>query len=86
MHPLLAILLTPFHFGIGLLTIIGIFLFAIRGIARSKQNKNTKHKQIKKPCVCGGWLVERTAHRGLHYGERFLGCTNYPKCQRTERI
>ena len=29
---------------------------------------------------CGGKLVVRTAKRGKFSGNRFLGCSNYPKC------
>lgn len=28
-------------------------------------------------CDCGGYYVER---RNSNTGERFLGCSNYPKC------
>ena len=30
---------------------------------------------------CGGILVERIAQRGSRAGNRFLGCSNYPKCK-----
>lgn len=29
---------------------------------------------------CGGNLIIRTAKKGLHPGQRFYGCSNYPKC------
>lgn len=30
---------------------------------------------------CGGRLVLRTAKQGLHAGEKFYGCSNYPSCR-----
>jgi restriction system protein len=30
---------------------------------------------------CGGNLVLRTAHNGVHAGNNFYGCSNYPKCK-----
>lgn len=30
---------------------------------------------------CGGKLVLRTAERGIHTGNQFYGCTNFPKCR-----
>ena len=30
---------------------------------------------------CGGKLVLRQAKNGAHAGERFWGCSNYPKCK-----
>lgn len=33
------------------------------------------------PCpTCGGPMVVRTAQRGSRSGERFLGCSTYPRC------
>ena len=34
--------------------------------------------------VCGAELIVRTARRGSRAGNRFLGCTSYPKCQHTQ--
>ena len=42
---------------------------------------------IEKPKVCpkcSGELVERTAKRGPNAGNKFLGCSNFPKCRYTE--
>ncbi len=42
---------------------------------------------IEKPKTCpkcSGELVERTAKRGPNAGNRFLGCSNFPKCRYTE--
>lgn len=33
---------------------------------------------------CGNTLVERIAKRGINAGNRFLGCSNFPKCRYTE--
>ena len=32
---------------------------------------------------CGGQMQLRTAKQGQHAGERFWGCTNYPRCRHT---
>ena len=40
--------------------------------------------EIEKKMVClrcGGKLVQRTAKKGMHEGNQFYGCTNYPKCR-----
>lgn len=34
--------------------------------------------------VCGGSLVLRTAKKGGNAGNRFYGCSNYPKCKYTK--
>jgi restriction system protein len=40
------------------------------------------------PCCpkCGAAMTIRVAHRGVHQGERFYGCTNYPGCRGTRPI
>lgn len=35
---------------------------------------------------CGKALVMREAKRGAHIGEKFWGCTGYPKCRYIEKI
>jgi len=41
-----------------------------------------KKLESKEVCPwCGGNLVLRTARQGKHAGERFYGCSNYPKCR-----
>ncbi|MBQ4649169.1 MAG: NERD domain-containing protein [Firmicutes bacterium] len=35
---------------------------------------------------CGGNLVLRTARKGIHAGERFYGCSNYPMCRYIKNI
>lgn len=35
---------------------------------------------------CGGHLVLRTANKGKHIGQRFYGCSNYPRCRYTSTI
>jgi hypothetical protein len=35
---------------------------------------------------CGGEMKVRTAAQGTHRGERFWGCTNYPKCRNIAKI
>lgn len=36
--------------------------------------------------VCGGRLVQRTAKKGPNAGNRFYGCSNYPRCHYTKNI
>lgn len=36
--------------------------------------------------VCGGKLVLRTATKGKRTGERFWGCSNYPRCRYIKNI
>ena len=33
--------------------------------------------------ICGGTLVLRTSKQGVHAGQEFYGCSNYPKCHYT---
>lgn len=35
---------------------------------------------------CGAMMIQRTAKRGSHIGERFWGCSNYPKCRSVMKI
>lgn len=35
---------------------------------------------------CGGRLVVRTAKRGNHAGNRFLGCETFPRCRHIENL
>lgn len=35
---------------------------------------------------CGGKLILRTAKRGNHVGNKFYGCSNYPKCKYIQNI
>ncbi len=35
---------------------------------------------------CGGKLVVRISAKGEHKGEKFLGCSNYPKCRYIQSI
>lgn len=35
---------------------------------------------------CGGTLLLRTARYGEHAGEKFYGCSNYPKCKYIKKI
>jgi len=40
---------------------------------------NTYNNELICP-KCGGSLVLRTAKKGMHAGEQFYGCSNYPNC------
>ncbi len=35
---------------------------------------------------CGGKLVMRTSSKGVHKGNQFWGCSNYPKCRYIENV
>jgi hypothetical protein len=35
---------------------------------------------------CGGGMIERTAKRGNSVGQKFWGCSSYPKCSGTRQI
>jgi hypothetical protein len=50
----------------------------------SEKEKNTKESQI---CPrCGGYLKVRTASKGQNQGNKFYGCSNYPKCRYIKNI
>lgn len=57
-----------------------------------QKHSTSEHKEMltntpKKLCPrCGGGLVVRTATRGNRAGEKFLGCSHYPKCRFTQNI
>ena len=52
----------------------------------SEQHKNNSAEQLHKCPKCNGNLVLRTATRGVHKGEKFYGCSNYPRCSYIQRI
>ena len=35
---------------------------------------------------CGGALIQRTASRGVNAGNKFYGCSNYPRCKYIQNI
>jgi len=35
---------------------------------------------------CGGELIERVATKGQYAGQKFWGCSNFPKCKFTRRL
>lgn len=46
-----------------------------------------EEKSQKKVCPkCGKTLVRRVAVKGEHAGEKFYGCSGFPKCRYTEKI
>jgi hypothetical protein len=48
---------------------------------------NTLVEPLKPLCPhCGGTLIIRTATRGANAGNRFYGCTNYPRCKYIQNI
>ena len=64
-------------------------LFALIGTVR--RGSPAKPVEIHEPAVtsrpcpqCDGTLVLREAKRGKNIGQKFWGCSNYPKCRATE--
>ncbi|MGM9634555.1 MAG: NERD domain-containing protein [Candidatus Avispirillum sp.] len=51
----------------------------------AEKEKNTVTQTVKCP-RCGGALVLRTAGRGKNAGNKFYGCSNYPKCKFIQNI
>lgn len=49
-------------------------------------NKNTVEAQDKKCPRCGGKLVLRMAKRGDFSGNKFYGCSNYPRCKYMQNV
>ncbi len=53
----------------------------IRSAVAINDNKTSSSINNEKCPKCGGTLVLRTAKQGIHAGEQFWGCSNYPKCR-----
>lgn len=51
----------------------------------TEKAENTLTQTVKCP-RCGGVLVLRTAGRGKNAGNKFYGCSNYPKCRFIQNI
>ena len=49
------------------------------------QIRNYSNSETMKCPRCGGILVERISKRGENIGEKFYGCSNYPKCRYTKK-
>ena len=49
-------------------------------------NKNTAGSQDKRCPQCGGELVLRMAKKGNFAGNKFYGCSNYPRCKYKQNI
>lgn len=51
-------------------------------------NRNIKQSEVKTPICpkCGAPMVLREAMRGDHKGEKFYGCSNYPKCREKMKV
>ena len=49
-------------------------------ITDAKNNEKGKNESLICP-ICNSKLVLRTAKHGVHAGENFYGCSNYPKCK-----
>ncbi|KAF0181917.1 MAG: NERD domain-containing protein [Nitrospirae bacterium] len=45
------------------------------------QSLRDRYSDTAKCPKCGGRLVERTARNGPRAGEKFIGCSSYPKCR-----
>ena len=53
-------------------------------VGDGENTENTEEKVLKKCPKCDGDLVERVAKRGDKAGQKFLGCSNFPKCKYME--
>jgi restriction system protein len=63
---------------------LGAMVAAIKsGMIASKADSPTTAKPASVPScpACGSPMLVRTAHRGPRSGERFLGCSTYPRCR-----
>ena len=49
------------------------------------QIRTGQHNPYKCP-LCGGELILRTAQKGPYAGNKFYGCSNYPKCRYTRNL
>jgi restriction system protein len=50
------------------------------------ENKNTV-QTVNKTCQkCGSEMVEREAKRGKYIGQKFWGCSNFPKCKNIIKV
>lgn len=55
-------------------------------LMRSEDDRQENEQEQKKICPrCGKELVLREAKRGTHVGEKFYGCSSYPKCRYIEK-
>ena len=62
-----------------------------RHLAAPREAQKPKEPQVVGDNVvicpkCGAYMVLRTAKRGKNAGERFYGCSGYPKCRETASI
>ncbi|MDD3394162.1 MAG: NERD domain-containing protein [Anaerotignum sp.] len=52
-----------------------------------KEEEKRPEKEVVKICPkCGAPMVLRTAQKGANKGEKFWGCSNYPKCIAIEKV
>lgn len=50
------------------------------------EQTKTKYESREVCPICGGKLVLRTARKGSNAGNRFYGCSNFPKCRYTKQL
>lgn len=50
------------------------------------QNDRQNDSYCRRCPRCGGRLVIRTASRGVNAGNKFFGCSNFPRCRYTENL
>ncbi len=53
----------------------------LSGIKSDLTMDNVVSNNVESCPKCGAQLVLRTARKGVHTGNSFYGCTNYPKCR-----
>ncbi len=69
----------------GVELIDGSELAKLIGHMQLKQMMQTTSQQNTCP-KCGGEMTTRTARKGKHVGQQFLGCKRYPKCGGTREL
>ncbi len=50
------------------------------------EEKQPAHDVVKICSKCGAPMVLRTAQKGSNKGQKFWGCSNYPKCRGIEKV
>ncbi|MGX5175293.1 topoisomerase DNA-binding C4 zinc finger domain-containing protein [Aliikangiella sp. IMCC44653] len=53
----------------------------VKHVKEILQQKNAARPNGKICQKCGGEMLEREAKRGKNKGQKFFGCSNFPKCR-----
>lgn len=57
-----------------------------KNIKAKSSRQSTRSTETKICQRCGSAMMERTAKQGANAGNRFWGCSNFPKCRYTENL